>query len=75
MKLHEQRDLENGLRAIHVDDTDADGGDEDEPPQKKRRGGEIGRDFVCEVEGCGKDFKSVRALQQPLTDTISDDVL
>ena len=39
------------------------GGDKDEngegSPKKRRRGGELGRDWVCEAEGCGKDFKSV----------------
>lgn len=31
----------------------------EERPKKRRRGGELGRDWVCEEEGCGKDFKSV----------------
>ena len=26
---------------------------------KRRRGGEVGRDWVCEEEGCEKAFKSV----------------
>jgi hypothetical protein len=30
-----------------------------EPPKKKRRGGEMGRDWKCKVDQCGKDFKSV----------------
>ena len=30
-----------------------------EPPRKRRRGGEIGRDWKCDVDGCDKDFKSV----------------
>ncbi|KAJ7350372.1 hypothetical protein DFH08DRAFT_108248 [Mycena albidolilacea] len=29
-----------------------------EPPRKKRRGGELGRDWKCEFDGCTKDFKS-----------------
>lgn len=45
-------------------DEDRDGGegaDEGQArPKKRRRGGEMGRDWNCEVEGCGKDFKSVR---------------
>ena len=56
MRIHEQREVETGLRA---DETDDAADEEDEPPQKKRRGGEVGRDFICEIEGCGKDFKSV----------------
>lgn len=31
-------------------------------PRKRRRGGELGRDWKCEVEGCTKDFKSKKAL-------------
>ena len=54
MKLHEQTEIEE-LMAV---DSDAESC-MDEPPRKKRRGGDIGRDWVCEVEGCGKDFKSV----------------
>lgn len=52
MKLHEQRDLENE----HEDGSS----EEDKPPRKRRRGGGVGRDWKCEVEGCAKDFKSVR---------------
>jgi hypothetical protein len=33
--------------------------DNDEPATKKRRGGDHGRDWVCDFEGCMKDFKSV----------------
>lgn len=29
------------------------------PPWKRRRGGEIGRDWKCDVDDCDKDFKSV----------------
>lgn len=28
------------------------------PPWKRRRGGEIGRDWKCDVDDCDKDFKS-----------------
>ena len=55
LKLHEQRDLENELGG-HEDCSS----EEDRPPRKRRRGGEVGRDWRCEVEGCAKDFKSVR---------------
>lgn len=37
------------------------GSDTEDPPRKKRRGGEAGRDWKCEVDDCGKDFKSVRS--------------
>ncbi|KAF9018466.1 hypothetical protein BDZ89DRAFT_1165183 [Hymenopellis radicata] len=47
-KIHAERDIEAAL----------DSG----PPRKKRRGGELGRDWVCDVEGCSKDFKSKKAL-------------
>ncbi|KAJ3517252.1 hypothetical protein NLJ89_g624 [Agrocybe chaxingu] len=35
----------------------------DEPPKKRRRGGEHGRDWKCEAPSCDKDFKSKKALQ------------
>ncbi|KAJ3550941.1 hypothetical protein NMY22_g112 [Coprinellus aureogranulatus] len=59
-KLHEQRDAEQQLRSIMLEDeTDAD----EEPTAKKpRRGGELGRDWKCDFEGCDKDFKSKKAL-------------
>ncbi|KAJ7647532.1 transcription factor iiia [Roridomyces roridus] len=53
-KLHEQQAIEAEIDAIH---------DEDEQPRKKRRrGGEVGRDWKCDVDGCTKDFKSKQAL-------------
>ncbi|KAF9460752.1 hypothetical protein BDZ94DRAFT_1222680 [Collybia nuda] len=58
-KLHEQRDLESELDFEMGLDKDEAGG---QHPRKRRRGGEIGRDWTCNVEGCGKDFKSKRAL-------------
>jgi general transcription factor IIIA len=66
MKIHELRDRESAL-AIEADDEDEDDissceedrAMESRPAKKRRRGGELGRDFVCEVEDCGKDFKSV----------------
>ncbi|TFK62256.1 transcription factor iiia [Pluteus cervinus] len=54
-KLHEQNDIDAEVhRAVAISDSE-------EPPLKRRRGGEIGRDWKCEVEGCGKDFKSKKA--------------
>ena len=55
LRLHEQRDLENALNEYEDGSSE-----EDVPPRKRRRGGEVGRDWKCEVEGCTKDFKSVR---------------
>jgi hypothetical protein len=55
LKLHEQRALEDVL-SEHEDSSS----DEDVPRRKRRRGGEVGRDWKCEIEGCTKDFKSVR---------------
>jgi general transcription factor IIIA len=56
-KIHEQRDLEAEIEAVAVADlgSDADIG----KTGKRRRGGEIGRDWKCDNEGCTKDFKSV----------------
>lgn len=56
LKIHAQRDQEAELSdAIIGFDSEA----EAERPRKRRRGGEVGRDWVCEVDGCVKDFKSV----------------
>lgn len=60
LKLHEEREVEAGLELDEDPDDgeSADGGPAQ--PKKRRRGGEMGRDWKCEVDGCGKDFKSVR---------------
>lgn len=58
LRLHEQRAAGD---AIERGVADARAGDEEEPerPQKRRRGGEFGRDWRCDAVGCDKDFKSV----------------
>ena len=56
IKLHDERDAELQLEA-HLAQND-----DDEPLKKKRRGGEQGRDWQCDVPGCDKDFKSVSAI-------------
>jgi len=55
LKLHEERALEDALSGHESLEEDA-------LPRKRRRGGELGRDWKCEVEGCIKDFKSKKAL-------------
>ncbi|KAJ7039136.1 transcription factor iiia [Mycena alexandri] len=56
-KLHEQQAVEAEIdAAIDADDGDA------ERPRKKRRGGDVGRDWKCDVDGCTKEFKSKKAL-------------
>lgn len=56
MKIHEQRNVEVELQAALAENTlDSDS----ELPKKRRRGGEVGRDWICDVPGCDKDFKSV----------------
>lgn len=59
LRIHAERDLEAELEK-HCGDEG--GVDEDDRPRKRRRGGEVGRDWVCEELGCEKDFKSVRLL-------------
>ena len=55
IKLHDERDAELQLEATqHLGQNDG------EPLKKKRRGGDQGRDWLCDVLGCDKDFKSVR---------------
>lgn len=64
-KLHEQQEAE----AHHADRADAPVGAisaEDSRPRKRRRGGELGRDWRCDFAGCGKDFKSVCSLSKYL---------
>lgn len=56
-KLHQQRDFENQIEATVV--YSGDENEDDSRPAKKRRGGEIGRDWKCDISDCGKDFKSV----------------
>jgi hypothetical protein len=51
MKLHEERDMMEALEISHDED--------DSQPTKKRRGGDWGRDWKCDHEGCSKEFKSV----------------
>jgi len=53
LKLHEQRVTEEHERASSEKEDVA-------LPRKCRRGGEVGCVWKCEVEGCTKDFKSVR---------------
>lgn len=55
-KIHEARDEEEQMEAtLLLEGADTSTG---EPPKKKRRGGEMGRDWKCEYSGCQKDFKS-----------------
>ena len=61
LKIHAERELEAALErqcGVAADDDDLEDGEG--RPRKRRRGGEVGRDWVCEEVGCGKDFKSVR---------------
>ncbi|KAI0793395.1 hypothetical protein C8Q75DRAFT_559342 [Abortiporus biennis] len=59
LKVHDQKDVETQILC----DNDSEHSDPDnDRPKKRRRGGEIGRDWACEIEGCDKDFKSKKAL-------------
>ena len=53
LKIHEGRDLDGRL------DGGEDAASGGEPATKKKRGGDHGRDWACDFEGCTKDFKSV----------------
>ncbi|OCH96521.1 hypothetical protein OBBRIDRAFT_765331 [Obba rivulosa] len=59
LKLHVERDVDAQLENLAADSNDE---NDEERPKKRRRGGEVGRDWLCEVSGCGKDFKSKKAL-------------
>ncbi|OJA20288.1 hypothetical protein AZE42_12387 [Rhizopogon vesiculosus] len=52
-KLHEQQELEALLSSVEIPGTT-------DHPRKRRRGGEVGRDWKCDK--CGKEFKSMKAL-------------
>ncbi|KAF9073499.1 hypothetical protein BDP27DRAFT_1288896 [Rhodocollybia butyracea] len=54
-KLHEQRDDEAQLSAAIRDEEAI---ESEQPLKKRRRGGDYGRDWKCQVDGCTKDFKS-----------------
>uniref|UniRef100_A0A8H7Y7H7 C2H2-type domain-containing protein n=1 Tax=Psilocybe cubensis TaxID=181762 RepID=A0A8H7Y7H7_PSICU len=55
IKLHEQREVDMEVAPVCS-------GDESEgSSRKKRRGGEHGREWLCEYPDCGKDFKSKKA--------------
>lgn len=58
LKIHEGREADGRL------DGEEDAVNDDEPAVKKRRGGEHGRDWICDFEGCTKDFKSVFSASQ-----------
>ena len=57
-KLHEQHNLEKEMGAGVI--SEGDDVPDVEPGLKRRRGGEFGRDWKCNEDGCEKDFKSVR---------------
>ena len=50
--MHEQKEIEDALETAMA---------ESDRPKKRRRGGEVGRDWACETDGCLKTFKSVSA--------------
>ncbi|KAH8110757.1 hypothetical protein DFH11DRAFT_1859986 [Phellopilus nigrolimitatus] len=62
LKLHEQQEVEEALAGAAYNNNDDADDEEESRPVKRRRGGEVGREWKCEEEGCVKDFKSKRAL-------------
>ncbi|ETW83575.1 putative transcription regulator [Heterobasidion irregulare TC 32-1] len=65
LKVHADADAEAGEdRGIERRDSGGQdsGDDEENRLRKRRRGGELGRDWKCEEDRCGKDFKSKKAL-------------
>ena len=60
--------MEERLKSTHECDAD----DEGEGATKRRRGGEIGRDWKCTEPGCDKDFKSVRLIHVTLDSAVHD---
>lgn len=68
LKIHAQREQEGDMDDA-VAGSESEG---EERPRKRRRGGEVGRDWICDVDGCGKDFKSVRPRLTDMLWTKSD---
>ncbi|THH12074.1 hypothetical protein EW145_g244 [Phellinidium pouzarii] len=60
LKIHEQREVELVLAGTVRDDGGEADDEHEDRPIKRRRGGEVGRDWKCTEEGCTKDFKSRR---------------
>ena len=65
--------MEEGLVVDGEGEGGGEGEDGEERPKKRRRGGEVGRDWKCAVAGCEKDFKSVRSLPSPPSHSILTD--
>ncbi|CAE7068986.1 unnamed protein product [Rhizoctonia solani] len=69
IKIHRDGELEAeyaaGSGVLHKRSyTEVDSVDESSsPPLKRRRGGEVGRDWSCPMDGCDKSFKSKKARQ------------
>ncbi|CAE6408708.1 unnamed protein product [Rhizoctonia solani] len=70
IKTHRDRELEAGYAAdsstvshkrAHTETDPVNEGSE--PPPKRRRGGEVGRDWSCPISDCDKSFKSKKAQQ------------
>ena len=70
LKVHTDADVEaEGEMRMEMEGRGGEdsGNDEAESrPKKRRRGGEVGRDWRCEEDGCGKEFKSVRLFSCPI---------
>lgn len=66
LKVHTDADVEaEGEMRIEMEGRGGEDSGDDEAesrPKKRRRGGEVGRDWRCEEDGCGKEFKSKKAL-------------
>ena len=60
LRLHEQRQAEAALQTANETDCET-------PMTKKRRGGEYGREWKCQINDCGKDYKSVNPILFQLT--------
>ena len=69
LKVHADADVEavedRGIETRESGEQDS-GDEEEHRPRKRRRGGELGRDWRCEEDGCGKEFKSVRLFSCPI---------
>ncbi|KAF8333064.1 uncharacterized protein EI90DRAFT_2917034 [Cantharellus anzutake] len=66
LRLHEQREREAELLHALEDECNGDDGHDEssERAVKRRRGGEIGRDWHCPEDSCDKAFKSKFALNK-----------
>lgn len=68
LKTHEHHEVHNDIELGLESENES-----ELPAKKRRRGGEHGRDWKCDVGDCEKDFKSVSFLMTRMTTELNHD--